>query len=397
MLKKGMGRNPEFDPNMLLILLLILKAYSEPRFIPMNYKKTVNREGSEMPNIEEKLTTGDVRESNVTSGIEEQQKYLQDAFITDLSPELPKEEEKILKENENIDILQGDNDEEQKNTNIGGEVNKSKKDEISKEDKTNITSDYISVSEKGNSSKKKEDLSDVYDDVVIGLANKDLNVEEVVKEHSISTETIPEYPNQIIKLDSENNKVKVSVPVVLSRFEIEFSVVSKQVLDYPSVDIKEAKKDVFLNECKLLTKANKLFVSGYIRNSVEYSSMKSCEEKLENKVRHITMDIPFKFTTPVTYFRAPELNLSKEQLEIDTLIDEKTGNNLFEKGYSESKYLNEKIYCKLLRSSVEGICSAENTESSMEVCETSFKDLIDRMTVKLTLELLQEQHIDMDK
>lgn len=212
----------------------------------------------------------------------------------------------------------------------------------------------------------------------------------------MTSEVIPEYPNKPIKPCSDSNQLLITVPVLISQFEIQFSCESTTQLDFPAVEIKRINKNVILHNCKLLTEVNKLFLSGFIRENIEYSAIKS-ESEENNNIRHITIEIPFKCTTEVTYFALPMINSNEEQLEIETLRADAMGNDLTEKNQICSEEFNEKIYCKLIRDEINELYIAEDSDSSNPNCEKPFKFLNEKLIVKLTLKLIQEQQININK
>lgn len=209
----------------------------------------------------------------------------------------------------------------------------------------------------------------------------------------INSEVIPEYPNKIIKPNAEDNQLVITVPVLISQFEIEFSTEAVIELDFPALDIKRINKRVILQNCKLLTNVNKLFLSGIIRENIEYSAIKS-EAEDNNDIRHVAVEIPFKCTTVVTYFTLPIINYDNTQLEIETLREDSTGNEINEKTQISREEFNEKIYCKLIRDEINELYIAEDKDNSNLEDEKPFNILNDKLVVKLTLKLIQEQQIN---
>lgn len=207
----------------------------------------------------------------------------------------------------------------------------------------------------------------------------------------IESEIVPEYSNKLIVPDIDCDQVIVNVPVVLSQFELEFACETMIKLDYPALDIKRIKKNVFLDECRLLPKVNKLFIGGIVRKNIEYST--------EDNIRHATVEVPFKCTTEVQYFTPPVISSNDDQIEIETLRADGEGNDLTEKTYISSEHFNEKIYCKLVSDEIKELNIADEDKEEIEhpECKNFFKVITEKMVVKLNLKLVQEQQININR
>jgi hypothetical protein len=210
-------------------------------------------------------------------------------------------------------------------------------------------------------------------------------------EDIIESEVVPEYVNKLIVPDIDDDQVVVNVPVVLSQFELEFACETMIKLDYPAFDIKRVKKNIFLDECRLLPKVNKLFIGGIVRKNIEYST--------EDNIRHATVEIPFKCTTEVQYFTPPVVNSNDDQIEVETLRTDGKGNDLTEKTYISSEHFNEKIYCKLVSDEIKelNISDEDKEESEHPECENFFEVITEKMVIKLNLKLIQEQQININR
>lgn len=266
------------------------------------------------------------------------------------------------------------------------------------EEVININNENIAVLNKEDELQKNADSKVNYDDITSDLSvlTSDIGRSCEYVEDTVSTEVMPEYSSKLVELsDNTDDKLTISVPVILSKFQLEFDLKSEIKLDCPGEDIKSVNKDVYLNQCKLIPDINKLFISGYVKESIEYLSIKDCEQTSGNSIRYITADIPFKFTTAVTYFHPPVINYNKEQIEIDILTQENMNNNLLDKEYINSEYLNDKIYCKLISSHIHELKSTAIHDEQTNCNE--FKNIKEQMSVKLTLELLQEQEVGINK
>lgn len=216
-------------------------------------------------------------------------------------------------------------------------------------------------------------------------------IEEIEKIEKIESEIVQEYPNRLIMPVEDFQEVIINVPVVLSQFEIEF--ICEAVINFACEveDIKSVKQNIYLNECRLIPKANKLFIGGSIRKSIEYLS--------HNNIKNVSAEIPFKCTTEIKYFTPPVINNMIDQIEVETLRYDGTGIDLFEKSYASSECFNEKIYCKLVSDEIKqiSISGEEIKEKDKEKCKDKFETLTDKMVVKLNLKLIQERQVSINK
>ncbi|MFL0247928.1 CsxC family protein [Candidatus Clostridium stratigraminis] len=265
------------------------------------------------------------------------------------------------------------------------------------EDSGNLFNDSVNTKSSVdlNNSEGNTDYSIVYKDLeeLDRLSSVTATNDIIDKGNLISSEVIPEYPNKLIKPNCENNQLVIAVPVLISQFEIEFSTEAEIELDFPALDIKRINKRVILQECKLLTDVSKLFLSGKIRENIEYSAIKS-EAEDNNDIRHVAVEIPFKCTTVVTYFTLPIINYDNTQIEIETLREDSTGNEINEKTQISREEFNDKIYCKLIRNEINELYIADDNNNSNLEDKRQFNMLNEKLVVKLTLKLIQEQQIN---
>ncbi|MBL4938423.1 hypothetical protein JK636_22175 [Clostridium sp. YIM B02515] len=357
-------KNPGFDPNMLIILLLILSVYSQR---PMYYFD------NELLNIKhKKASNDDVNKENdigYTGGVLSEEKDLANEADSNIA-------------NDNLSYtggVLGGNNESQDESNFGVvDDSESYTGGTSSEDRNATYEAYSSISggsgEINNNSSADLDFKD----------NADCS-------DIISTEVIPEYPNKLIIPDIDCNEIVAQVPVVLSQFEIEFSCETTIKLDSPAIDIKRTKKNIFLDECRLLPKVNKLFLSGVVRKNIEYGA--------KDNIKHITVEVPFKCTTEVEYFTLPVIRHTDEEIEIETLRLDGAGTDLAENTRLSSEQFNEKIYCKLVSDEVKEleIADEDKDENENPECERLFETITEKMVVKLNLKLIQEQEINIKR
>jgi hypothetical protein len=327
-LNKHIRRNSDLDPNMLIILLLILSTFSRKPIFFAQSEVQRNRHNNRHNNASN---------DNVSFNSDGKDNVLNDSNNMQDTADF-----------NSIDVTQGN---------------------------TDYSLGY-------------KDLQDME-----RLSGVTVTTESKVIDELVNSEVIPEFPNKPIKPNAENNQLVITVPVLISQFEIEFSSETVIELDFPASEIKRINKNVILKDCKLLTEVNKLFLSGIIRESIEYSAIKS-EVEDKNNIRHVAVEIPFKCTTVVTYFTLPIINSDNKQLEIETLREDNTGNELNEKTQISSEEFNEKIYCKIIRDEINELYIAESNDNNNVNHAKPFNILNEKLVVKLNLRLIQEQQIN---
>ncbi|KJS83546.1 MAG: hypothetical protein JM58_12405, partial [Peptococcaceae bacterium BICA1-8] len=115
-----------------------------------------------------------------------------------------------------------------------------------------------------------------------------VNVDPVV------TGSQPECPNTPVALTPITTGVVAKVPVVLAELTLQLNIDSIIDLPEPAYEIKNIKKRVKVTQCLLLQDTNVLFIRGYVRKNIDYST-RTCSnaEGFCGDIRHCTVDVPF--------------------------------------------------------------------------------------------------------
>jgi hypothetical protein len=208
--------------------------------------------------------------------------------------------------------------------------------------------------------------------------------------------------------------VVVKLPVVLAETNITIPVEATITLDHVAMEIKRTKKNVFLTQSRLIPFSQDsrsctgiLFVAGFVRKNIEYTTQtcpSSTSVNVCGDLRHCSVQIPFNFTTRVTFLRPPifnentiesELELFTDKLEgCDSCEDPVLGRNPCDQSFFFTEFFNEKPYVELVRADVTEIEIHTNSDSS---CRTSteqrFTQLTEKIVVNLTLKVLQNQQV----
>ncbi|WP_439778202.1 CsxC family protein [Lysinibacillus xylanilyticus] len=221
-----------------------------------------------------------------------------------------------------------------------------------------------------------------------------------------STEQIP--------LNSEATRVVatpvvrpiIKVPVVLAEPTLQIVVESDITLTPAATEIKRVKKNVFLNQIKLVpvrfaridnsdffrvTRA-KLFVAGHIRKNIEYAAAE-CNGALRDRIA----DVPFSGFADLTFPETPggptpilgisefaEVNFLNEKTQMDARLDKAFFQNLV-------KY-NEQPFGELVAANFFELDFSPN----MARPEGTFCTLREKIVLDLTVKVVQVQQVRLD-
>lgn len=230
---------------------------------------------------------------------------------------------------------------------------------------------------------------------------------------NVSSETLPICENIPHTSDIITGPVTVNIPVVLTECNIITTIESLLKLEDEVLEIKHIKKNAYLNQCKLIpdsgndkTNTGILFLSGFVRKNLEYSTKEhACRGVLNGKLKHVTVDVPFKCTTRVMFKTPPKFNANTHQDEIEVLktntglcnpCKEKINDqDIREQNFRLIESFNEKVFCKLI--------SAEFVESDIienqidEECKSNHRQashyIKETVILFLTIKLLQNQNV----
>ncbi|QDQ03032.1 Uracil permease [Lysinibacillus fusiformis] len=195
----------------------------------------------------------------------------------------------------------------------------------------------------------------------------------------------------------------VKIPVVLSEPTLQIVVESDITLNPAATEIKRVKKNVFLNQVKLVpvrftriagtdffrvTRA-KLFVAGHIRKNIEYASAE-CNGALRDRIA----DVPFSGFADLTFPQEAggptpilgisefaEANFLNENTQLDARLDKAFFQNLV-------KY-NEQPFGELVAANFFEL----DFSPIMTRPEGTFSTLREKIVLELTVKVLQVQQI----
>lgn len=174
---------------------------------------------------------------------------------------------------------------------------------------------------------------------------------------------------------NENKKTKVSkepvvskIPVIISQIEVPIYIETVADLKEPVFKIIDVSNEVFLESCHLINNSNKLFIKGFIKENITYTTV-SCitPQGISGTVKNLEVQIPFKCSTSVHFTTTP--------------------------------ISNEKVSCKMDSINISETINQEETKLLKNTLpETyTFKGLRKKIVLNLGLSLLQDQNVFVDK
>lgn len=215
--------------------------------------------------------------------------------------------------------------------------------------------------------------------------------------------------NMPVELDPITTGAVAKIPVVLAELTVQFNVTSTIKLPEPALEIKTIKKRVKVTQCTLLQDTNVLFIKGFVRKNIDYST-ETCynEQGVCGEIHHCTVDVPFECTTTVTFNGTPPApvvgNTTSEfeyfrREELPNTFAEKDkllSGDLSEFNQISTEYYNELPFCELISSRVvefdEFINRMPIEGGPFE--ERLFQEIEEKMVIFLTLKILQKQQVE---
>ena len=227
----------------------------------------------------------------------------------------------------------------------------------------------------------------------------------------VTSSTLISAENYPVDLAPIVTGVVAKVPVVLAELTVQVNVDSIIELPEPAIEIKNIRKHLKITQCLLLQNTNMLFVKGFVRKNIDYSTLGCSNSKgICGDIKHCTIDVPFKFTTPVEfngiepapivnrtesefqYFREREL-FGPEFADKDKLLS----GDLSEFNQTTTEYFNELPFCELISSRIvefdEYLNPTKPHKTTVPFEERVFKNIEEKMGVYITLKILQKRQV----
>lgn len=227
----------------------------------------------------------------------------------------------------------------------------------------------------------------------------------------VTSTTLVDAENYPVDLAPIVSGVVAKIPVVLAELTVQVNVDSIIELPEPAIEIKNIKKHLKITQCLLLQDTNMLFVKGFVRKNIEYATLGCSNAKgICGDIKHCTIDVPFKFTTPVEfngiaparirnrsesefqYFRQRDL-FGPEFADKDKLLS----GDLSEFNQTTTEYFNELPFCELISSRIVEFDEFLNPTKPHKVTvpfeERIFKNIEEKMVIFITLKILQKRQV----
>lgn len=238
-----------------------------------------------------------------------------------------------------------------------------------------------------------------------------MDSENICNAGVVKASTLPECPNTPLTPNGANGPLVGKFPVVLAEPVIQVVIEAQIKLEEPALEIKRIKKNLFINQCKLIDLGGgigKLFLGGYVRKNIEYATAKCvCEENksVSGDIRHTTVNVPFTcvtqihFVTPLNtlFCEGPkEASLFIDCIGGSTCGESTVGRYPCEQDFQHTECFNERVFCEL--EDVKFFEADIHEKPKPVKCglptEWSFDSITEKMVVLIRLKLLQNQQVN---
>lgn len=233
--------------------------------------------------------------------------------------------------------------------------------------------------------------------------NKPLKKCEVLKDY------IPQKCKGNIGENSKHKEVRVEkiftskIPVVIAEKRVNIPVEMVIELEEEALEIKRSSHNIYLNEATLIPiddnkqKKGKLFLKGFVRNSLEYSTAKHINNTIiSGKIKHSIIYIPFKCTTIIDYSCLPNFRYKNNIGEIILNISNYSDNNEHINISEQDMKFSEQICCNINKAQIYGTrIYTKKPLSGKFKLESIFSSLREKMIVELSLTLTQRQCVNL--
>lgn len=233
--------------------------------------------------------------------------------------------------------------------------------------------------------------------------NKPLKKCEVLKDY------IPEKCKGNIGENSKHKEVRVEkiftskIPVVIAEKRVNIPVEMVIELEEEALEIKRSSHNIYLNEATLIPiddnkqKKGKLFLKGFVRNSLEYSTAKHINNTIiSGKIKHSIIYIPFECTTVIDYSSLPNFRYKNNIREIVLNVSNYSDNNEHINISEQDMKFSEQICCNINEAKIYGTRTySKKPLNDKFKLESIFSSLREKMIVELSLILTQRQCVNM--
>ncbi|NSB30264.1 CsxC family protein [Clostridium saccharoperbutylacetonicum] len=206
----------------------------------------------------------------------------------------------------------------------------------------------------------------------------------------------------------------VKIPVVLAETNTTILVEATITLGQAVMEIKRIKNNVFLTESRIISFCQDdplgtgiIFIAGFIRKNIEYTTQTCTVAGTPNTcgdIRHCTVEVPFNFTTRITFLRPPIFIENSTLSELEFFTDELQGCNVCSgpaigrnpcnQSSFVTEFFNEKPFTELIRADIAEVNIHTGPALNGRIpIELMFTQLTEKVVVNLTLKVLQKQQV----
>lgn len=211
------------------------------------------------------------------------------------------------------------------------------------------------------------------------------------------TRVITESSSQPCKVSGRSGSMVVRLPVVISRSRISISINARLQFDRYLLDIRNCKRELRLERCKLLDMGNarsgKLFMEGCVQERIEYVDA-GCQDgkDFSGVLRYTTVEIPFACSTRIDYCQTPVLKNGKSAgfVRVSAGSARQCGPDMPMESGNGDAVAEGGIYYDIENMEI----SASTTRGPCPLDSEIFKEAEELMVVSVTILLLQEQLVN---
>ncbi|MDU5106862.1 CsxC family protein [Clostridium sp.] len=206
----------------------------------------------------------------------------------------------------------------------------------------------------------------------------------------------------------------VKIPVVLAEVKVTLPIEATITLDKEVLEINRIRKNVFLTQSRIIPFSEDncrdngiLFVEGFIKKSIEYVPKTYSAEGTPNNcgyIRYSSFNVPFNFTTRITFIREPifmgnsipcEIEFFTDKIKsCDECSDTIVGSNPCDESSAITEVFNEKPFTELVRADIIEVDINTNAISNCtSPTEQTFTKVTEKIVLNLTLKILQKQQV----
>ncbi|MFC7394442.1 CsxC family protein [Scopulibacillus cellulosilyticus] len=218
-------------------------------------------------------------------------------------------------------------------------------------------------------------------------------------EMNLST-SIPETSNTPVTPSVTTGSSYINVPVVLAETTVQIDMDSTINFSEPVLEIRNIKKNLVITQARLLLPTNKLFIRGFVRKDIEYTTPRcQTSTSMTSEVRSLTVDVPFSTVTAIKFIKQPKFSPGTPPTQFSYFNstnvptacgdDQILSSNFCKNNQVSSETFNELPYVELLSSQFVELDEATNRSMTTG----TFTSMEEKMVVEVTLKVLQRQQV----